>query len=388
MGPQPEKEYFFENIPAEDDAFHEFLTEFNNETYFDFSKANLYRKYGAEWKNSATINALRRLKSWGLNSFGTWSDPALYLYQDYRVPYTVAISPRWPSLDGENKKFPDVFDPAFRKVLAETIQQNGDRMKDDPYCIGYFVDNELSVSGLTKSLLKQAADGHAKLAFGEYLKSKYGSIDKLNQQWLSKFAGWKDFLDATELPDQAAGDTETFDLHILDRYYSICREEVKKAAPNKLYLGSRLHCHYYPDDQSEVELIKIAARYCDVVTFNRYRFSAEDLLLPEDVDKPIIIGEFHFGALDRGHFHTGLRSVANQEQRAEAYSQYVKEALKNPQIVGTHWFQYSDQAFTGRGDGENYQIGFIDICDNPYPEIVAAARRIGYDLYRIRSETK
>jgi len=155
-----------------------------------------------------------------------------------------------------------------------------------------------------------------------------------------------------------------------------------------MYLGSRLHCHYYPDDQSEVELIKIAARYCDVVTFNRYRFSAEDLLLPEDVDKPIIIGEFHFGALDRGHFHTGLRSVANQEQRAEAYSQYVKGALKNPQIVGTHWFQYSDQAFTGRGDGENYQIGFIDICDNPYPEIVAAARRIGYDLYRIRYESK
>jgi hypothetical protein len=121
-----------------------------------------------------------------------------------------------------------------------------------------------------------------------------------------------------------------------------------------------------------------------VISFNRYRFSAKDLILPEGIDKPTIIGEFHFGALDRGHFHTGLRSVANQKQRAEAYYQYVKGALNNPQIVGTHWFQYSDQAFTGRGDGENYQIGFIDICDNPYPEIVEAARKIGYQMYQTR----
>ena len=52
------------------------------------------------------------------------------------------------------------------------------------------------------------------------------------------------------------------------------------------------------------------------------------------------------------------------------------------------WFQYSDQAFTGRGDGENYQIGFIDICDNPYPEIIGAARKIGYHLYQTRMEQK
>jgi len=60
--------------------------------------------------------------------------------------------------------------------------------------------------------------------------------------------------------------------------------------------------------------------------------------------------------------------------------------LTNPQIVGTHWFQYGDQAFTGRGDGENYQIGFVDITDNPYPEIIEAARKIGYQLYQIRAK--
>jgi hypothetical protein len=369
------REHFFEGIPPENEPIHEFLSNINNLAHFDFPKANLYRKYGDDWKEKGTLNALKRLKSWGLNSFGNWSDEDIYLYPDHRVPYTVDISPRWPKLDGRDKKFPDVFDPAFQRAVAEAMQSKGDRMKDDPYCIGYFVDNELSVSGLTNSLMKQTPDGHAKQAFWGYLKNKYGIARKLNRQWKTR-----------ELPALAAGDAKVFELQILDRYYRICREEVKKVAPDKLYLGSRLHCHYFPDDQTEVELIKTASLYCDVITFNRYRFSAADLILPEDTDKPIIIGEFHFGALDRGHFHTGLRSVANQQQRAEAYYQYVKGALGNPQIVGTHWFQYSDQAFTGRFDGENYQIGFIDICDNPYPEMVDAARRIGYKLYRLRSE--
>jgi hypothetical protein len=152
-----------------------------------------------------------------------------------------------------------------------------------------------------------------------------------------------------------------------------------------LYLGSRLHDHYYPESKTEIGIVQIAAKYCDVITFNRYRFTAEDLVLIDCEDKPVLIGEFHFGALDRGHFHTGLRSVGNQEQRAETYYHYIKGALKNPNIIGTHWFQYNDQAFTGRGDGENYQIGFVDIADNPYPEIIGAARRIAYEIYPLRN---
>ena len=103
-----------------------------------------------------------------------------------------------------------------------------------------------------------------------------------------------------------------------------------------------------------------------------------------ETERPVIIGEFHFGALDRGMFHTGLRQAADQKDRAEKYKYYVRGALKNPYVIGTHWFQYKDQATTGRGDGENYQIGFLDICDRPYPEIVEAAREVGYDLYEYR----
>jgi len=98
----------------------------------------------------------------------------------------------------------------------------------------------------------------------------------------------------------------------------------------------------------------------------------------------MIIGEFHFGALDRGLPHPGLLAVADQRQRALAYADYVHQALENDRIVGAHWFQYSDQLFTGRRDGENYQIGFVDIVDQPYPEMVEASREVGDTLYRYR----
>ncbi len=74
-----------------------------------------------------------------------------------------------------------------------------------------------------------------------------------------------------------------------------------------------------------------------------------------------------------------LREANLLETRRDG--KFVYYRLANPAIVGTHWFQYKDQATTGRGDGENYQIGFIDICDTPYPEIVRAAREVGYAMY-------
>jgi hypothetical protein len=129
---------------------------------------------------------------------------------------------------------------------------------------------------------------------------------------------------------------------------------------------------------------RAAAKFCDVVGYNRYEYSVEALKLPDGIDMPIIIGEFHFGALDRGMFHTGLRRTESQQDRADKYRSYVESALRNPYIVGTHWFQYKDQPTTGRGDGENYQIGFVDICDTPYPEIVQAARDEGYSMYTRR----
>ena len=107
--------------------------------------------------------------------------------------------------------------------------------------------------------------------------------------------------------------------------------------------------------------------------------------MARELDFPIVIGEFHFGALDRGMFHTGLRSAKDQDERAAKFAAYVRTAAQGGWCVGTHWFQYRDQPLTGRFDGENYNIGFVTITDTPYPEMRAAARALHAELYDLRS---
>lgn len=128
--------------------------------------------------------------------------------------------------------------------------------------------------------------------------------------------------------------------------------------------------------------VRAAAKYCDVLSYNLYRRDIADFDYPGE-EKPFLVGEFHFGALDRGMFHTGLVPVENQAARAQTYRDYVLGALRHPRCVGTHWFQWQDEPTTGRVyDEENYQIGFIDVADTPYAETISASREVGGQLYR------
>jgi hypothetical protein len=301
-----------------------------------------------------------------------------------KTPYVITVSGRGRQIEGSEGywgKFPDPFDPSLERALAKALQARQEVI-GDPWCLGYFVGNELSWGdelSLAEATLASPADQPAKAEFVGDLKAKYGAVGKLNEAWGSGHASWEDLLEATERPagEKAREDLAAFYTRIAEAYFRVCRDAVQAADPRGLYLGCRFA---WVNDRA----IRAAAKYCDVVSFNRYRKTVADLQLPEGVDKPVVIGEFHFGALDRGMLHTGLQPVADQQARAAAYRDYVQGALENPWIVGTHWFQYGDQATTGRGDGENYQIGFLDICDTPYTETIRASRDVGYGMYRLR----
>jgi beta-galactosidase GanA len=251
----------------------------------------------------------------------------------------------------------------------------------DAWCIGYFSDNEMSwgedAMSLAVATLKSPADQAAKKVFIADLKEKYGEIEKLNQAWGTAHASWDALLDSRDAPDaqKARGDLEAFYSKIAEQYFRTARDTIKAVAPNQLYLGCRFA---WVTDRAAAA----AAKYCDVVSYNLYHHSVADFQF-KGGDVPLIIGEFHFGALDRGLFHPGLVRTANQAARAEEYESYVFGALRHPQFVGCHWFQYQDEPTTGRvGDGENYQIGFVDVCDTPYRETIEASRAVGAMLYQ------
>jgi hypothetical protein len=90
------------------------------------------------------------------------------------------------------------------------------------------------------------------------------------------------------------------------------------------------------------------------------------------------------GALDVGLPATGVGPrVADQTARGQAYRVYLESAAALPWCVGAHHFTFYDQSALGRFDGECYNIGFMDICHQPYEELVQAARLAHRAMYPI-----
>src|ERR1017187_8060621 len=148
-------------------------------------------------------------------------------------------------------------------------------------------------------------------------------------------------------------DLARFMTEFATRYFRTIRDALKKYDPHHLYLGSRF------SGRTRVEVL-VAAEYTDVISFNIYRarVNPAELTVLEGIDKPVVIGEFHMGALDRGMFHPGLVSTPNQAARAAMYQDYVRSVADHPLFVGCHFFKFNDEPLTGRPrDGENYNIG-------------------------------
>jgi hypothetical protein len=393
--PITDREFYFADLPGKDSplavfygkgnwAPHNYYENKGEYRTYNFRGANLVRKYGKDWQDRAAEISHQRLRSWGMNTIANWSDSRVYLMR--KTPYVVSAgSYGAKSIEGSSGywgKFPDPFDPSFRAAIERRMSSERNTSAGDAYCIGYFVDNELGWGdelSLAKAALESPPDQAAKSAILQDLKAKYGTIEKLNAAWKTEHASWDALRDCRTAPDDklARQDLQEFYTRIAEEYFRISRDVVKQVAPHNLYLGCRFA---WVNDRGA----QASAKYCDVIGYNLYQDTVDQFKLPEGVDMPVVVGEFHFGALDRGMFHTGLRPTDSQEARANAYRNYVNGALRNRCLVGTHWFQYSDQATTGRGDGENYQIGLVDICDTPYPETISAVREVGQNMYRTR----
>ena len=386
------REYYFENLPKKDDKFALFYTTKDEllapyytkrglKKTYDFSAANIYRKYGKQWREKFADSAHRRLRSWGLNTIANSSDS--FIFMQKKTPYAERFEIHSRPISGpEGWWWPiaDPWDASFVKSINDNLDRRAEQL-EDPFCIGYFVDNEHhwgSPDTIGRNVSISPADLPAKIEFAKDLKAKYGDIAALNKAWKTNFKSWDDFLANDKNPVNAdKKDLSAFSEKFIGNYFKTIRDTIKARVPHMLYMGCRFA------GSNEIAL-RQAGKYCDIVSYNRYSDSLATLKLPEGVDKPIMIGEFHFGALDRGLFHPSLVLVKDQKDRGQHYYDYVKSTLENPAIVGTHWHQFSDQCTAGRFDGENFQVGFTDVADQPYPETINKAREIGYKLYKTR----
>ena len=221
----------------------------------------------------------------------------------------------------------------------------------------------------------------AKNAFFERIREKYRSLDAINAAWGTRLATWPELV-SLPMPLPGAGfvaDAEAFVLDWLRRYFKAARNAVKSLAPKRLYFSAAFAGMEQPTAAWDA-----ASEFADVLLADVHVRDAEVLrpLQSERApERPLLIGAFTFGCVDRGMFAAGPVRLPDQPARAEALRTFIRGAITNPLVVGAHWFQYRDQPLIGREDGEAFEIGLVDVCDRPYREVVAAAREIGEGMY-------
>ena len=407
------------------------LRVFDHGVTFDFYQANLMRKYGAAYPDAWRRTVAARLLSWSFNTLGNWTDSTLF-----PAPGRTGAAPlaycanAWIQPNGLARitsgsdwwgPMYDPFDPRFREAVRSAVRYQADIHRNNPWLLGYFVDNELSWGGgpdwrqeygLVLGALGLDARSPAKRALVGILKAAYPSAEAFCETWGIKARSWEEALAAPLIPaadrpgPEIRKDLESLYSAIADAYHRTVAEAVREFDHNHLYLGSRFGSAPHP------LAVRSAARYSDVVSFNVYqnRLDPSEWGFTSELGKPCLIGEFHSGAADAGMFSMGLvraaggmeaalsadpghgwlRSAGGMEAALSAdpgrlYREYVESVAALPAFVGCHWFRYADQPLTGRTyDGENYNSGLVDVTDTPYPDLVQGMRECNRGIYDFR----
>ena len=218
-----------------------------------------------------------------------------------------------------------------------------------------------------------------------YLRERYESDAALSKAWglETSFSKVESGLWKAILPEAAIKDLEDFSVIMVEHYFKVLSEACRAVDPNHLNLGMRWAG--LPPQWAVKGMM-----FFDIFSINCYRSQVPKETtqgIQEMLNLPTIIGEWHFGALDVGLPSSGIGHLKNQDDRAKAYRVYLEDAAANPNCVGAHWFTLYDESALGRFDGENYNIGFLDICNRPYDELGRAAIASHEQIYEVAAGT-
>lgn len=335
---------------------------------------NLYRRYGSEnIMSKARQTILDRMSLWGMNTMGGWGS-----MNENSKPYMTYIRARnTTNIFG----LVDVYVPGFKEQIEESIKNSVQNSVNDKMLLGYFIGNEPSFCNQENRLaeLIMEADDTVpmKKAYLAYI-DEHGASTESNKAFAY----------------------ETFREYVK----TVC-EASKKYDPNHLILGIR-----FGRGKPTTEVLNISKDFFDVYSFNNYGMNpmiennvnyetmtvsaqpqGEERNIFDEVYSitglPMIIGEYHFGTVDRALGESLVR-VNSQEERGIAYRNYSEAAFSHPAMIGLSWFQWNDQEMFGRRDGENYNIGLVDITGRPYPHMVDAIKAVSENSYEVHRGTQ
>jgi len=328
----------------------------------------------AAWRDE-TLDLLHRH---GFNGTGAASTDELLSTGEPRLAYAPLLSfmGRYGRSTGRvtrvpgHLKFPGdcmfVFEPEFAAFADEQARRLA-ALKDDPWVLGYFSDNELPF--LANSLANFLA-----LPTGDPGKTAADA-------WLAERKSGK-----RRKSDLTDDDREAFRVHLAETCFRICRDAIRKYDPNHLYLGAR----FYRDDKESPALLAAAGRHVDVVSINVYGVwtPTRDYIArwTEWSGKPVMITEWYAKGDDTGLANlTGAGwTVPTQTDRGHFYQNFVLGLIEAQNCVGWHWFAYQDNDPTDPSpepSGVNSNKGIVDVAYRPHQALLDAMKEMNEATY-------
>jgi hypothetical protein len=371
-------------MPDQNGPYHQAYRQHQHgQTGINYLAANLIRAFGSEnWYEQWAAVALAELRRMGFNTVGNWSD--------WRVasrgctPYVRPLNGSRLAVKPVYRDFPDVFHPDFEKAAASFAEQLRESAHD-PALIGYFLMNEptwgFAQETPAAGMLFNTPSCASRAALADFLRQRYGGDAALSAAWgiAATLAAVQEGVWTTPLTPAAQKDLADFSAIMVEKFFGGLSAACREVDPQHLNLGIR----YYTIPP---EWALAGMRHFDVFSMNCYRkcLPAEEMgQISAMLDQPIMIGEWHFGALDVGLPASGIGHVPDQPSRGQAFRVYLEDAAEKPWCVGVHYFIMYDQSALGRFDGENYNIGFLDVCNRPYEPLALAARASHERLYQV-----
>jgi hypothetical protein len=351
----------------------------------NFLAANLIRAFGpAHWRAAWRRLAAACLRRQRFNTIANWSD--WQVGRENTLPYTRPLRDLH-TLDVPKvfRDFPDVFHPGFAAACAVWAEQLRET-RDDPAFLGYFICNEPTWAFAKQTpaagMLVNTSEASARAAFAAWLRERHADDDALASAWGEPLATFTRVASGRweTLPETRGflADAEAFSAVLVARLFDTLAAACRAVDPHHLNLGAR-----FANPPPSWMLDSLGS--FDVFSFNSYSklprpVGAE---ISARLKKPVLVGEWHFGATDTGFPAAALETVATQRDRGLAYRRYLEAHAAAPWCVGAHWFTLYDQSALGRFDGEPYNCGFIDVCHREQTEIADAARASHENLYAI-----
>ncbi|MGC9341538.1 MAG: hypothetical protein ACP5E3_02465 [Bacteroidales bacterium] len=332
-------------------------------------------RYNSDW-NLYSDETERNLRKWGFNTIGYHANREMQKRMPYFLECYPMLSSQWRP--DNIFSYEDVFDPEYHKKVEKAIDEMVKKAGSDKNAIGYYW-NDIPMWNLDRTNKKRGTDwlsyyrelpasAEGKIIYVEYLKEKYNDdLTILNTIYRISAQSWEDVRGSNfSLTDRTTptvkSDDQGFLRLIAREYYRLLGTITKEKDPNRLILGERFLVGDHPDLVLEEQ-----NKWVDAIafqpggSFNEKEFAQ----MYSVVNKPIMICDHQESFYTDEYPRSMWSQLPSEEAAAQAYQDYLNQALSKSYILG-----YSRCQYISREVGNVLKQGLLDIYGEPYEKLV------------------